>query len=80
VTCSAGTDLSESITPGPGSRYYLVAATAGTTEGMLGITSDGTLRPPSTLACGVRETTSCEVPGSGEDYTGESPFPHFDQP
>ena len=37
-------------------------------------------RPVSTLACGSRETASCDVPGSGEVHTGESPFAHFDEP
>ncbi len=80
VSCSGGTDLSESITPRGGARYYLIAAVAGAAEGALGVTSGGDERPAAALACRARETTSCDLSGSGEGNTGESPFPHLDHP
>ncbi|GAB4226687.1 MAG: hypothetical protein Kow0062_28720 [Acidobacteriota bacterium] len=59
VTCSAGPDLSETITPAPGARYYLVAPLAAGREGLLGTDGAGTDRPASGAACAPRETGSC---------------------
>ncbi len=59
VTCSAGPDLTETITPSAGSRYFLVAPLAGGSEGLLGSGSAGTDRPASGSACAPRETGSC---------------------
>ncbi|MDX1390001.1 MAG: matrixin family metalloprotease, partial [Acidobacteriota bacterium] len=80
VSCSAGTDLNESIVPGIGARYYLIAPLAGSAEGTLGRSSAGLDRPVGTVSCGTREPASCDPAGSGEEYSGESPFAHFDQP
>jgi hypothetical protein len=60
VTCSAGTDLTETITPGADGRYYLVAPLAGSAEGTLGSSSSGSPRPESGSACAVREASSCQ--------------------
>lgn len=54
LTCAAGTDLAQTLTPGAGSRYYLLAARAGSIEGALG---HG--RPASASACAPREASSC---------------------
>jgi hypothetical protein len=59
VTCSAGADLTQTFTPGSGSRYYLVAPRAGSKEGGLGAGSSGTPRPASPGACAPREASSC---------------------
>jgi hypothetical protein len=82
VTCSAGTDLGETITPSPGNRFYLVTPVAGSYEGSLGESSGGVDRPLSGAACAPRGQTSCDVPesGSGENHTPESPFPYTDHP
>lgn len=53
-TCSAGTDLFESLAPAPASSYYLVSPLSGSAEGDLGSGSDGALRPESTSPCGTR--------------------------
>ncbi len=58
-TCSAGADLAETITPGSGARYYLVAPLTASSEGRLGRTSSGTDRPASLSACRPREASSC---------------------
>ncbi|MBZ5637740.1 MAG: matrixin family metalloprotease [Acidobacteriia bacterium] len=60
VACSAGADLTQTLTPGVGSRYYLVAPRAGSIEGTLGARSSGTPRPASQGACAPREASSCE--------------------
>jgi hypothetical protein len=82
VTCSAGTDLGETITPLPGNRFYLVAPVAGVYEGSLGESSGGVDRPLSGAACALLGQGSCDLPssGSGENHTPESPFPHADHP
>jgi hypothetical protein len=54
LTCVAGTDLTQTVTPGAGNRYYVHAARAGTVEGALG---HG--RPASASACAPREASSC---------------------
>jgi hypothetical protein len=59
VTCSAGTDRSESFTPGAGDRYFLVAPLAGGAEGRIGSGSSGLPRPASSAACAPREATGC---------------------
>jgi hypothetical protein len=58
VTCSAGTDRTEVVTPQAGPRYFLVAPLAGSSEGTYGL-SEGAPRPPSTSACATREPSSC---------------------
>ena len=58
VTCSAGSDLTEVLTPQAGSRYFLVAPLAGAGEGAYGL-SQGAPRPSSASACAPRETASC---------------------
>jgi hypothetical protein len=61
VTCSAGPDLVEYVVPEAGSRYFLIAPLTLSAEGTMGSASDGTLRPPSALACRPREAdSSCE--------------------
>jgi hypothetical protein len=57
-SCAAGTDLIETIAPGAGSTYYLVAPLAGSKEGLLGPASAGE-RPPSASAGAPRESSSC---------------------
>jgi len=54
VSCS-GTDVVEYVNPAAGDRFFLVAPLAGTTEGDLGLSSSGAIRPESTAACGVRQ-------------------------
>lgn len=58
-TCAAGTDLAETLTPGSGGRYYLVAPLSGSFEGTLGLDSAGALRPASAEACAPREEEGC---------------------
>ena len=58
-TCSAGTDRTETITPGSGARYYLVAPVTSTAEGRLGKTSSGADRPAAAAPCKPREASSC---------------------
>ena len=58
-TCSAGTDLTETIAPGLANTYYLVAPLAAAKEGLLGTASSIGQRPQSTSACAPRETASC---------------------
>jgi hypothetical protein len=58
LACSAGTDLTETVMPSPGDRYYLIAPLVGGAEGSLGSASSGTPRPASELACEVRESDS----------------------
>jgi hypothetical protein len=58
ITCSAGTDLTEVVSPQAGARYFLVAPLAGSSEGTYGL-SEGALRPPSASACATREASSC---------------------
>ncbi len=58
-SCAAGTDLTETITPGTGGRWYLVAPLTGANEGRLGKTSAGVDRPAAAAACMPRETSSC---------------------
>ena len=59
LSCFARPDLVEYVTPGSGTRYYLVVPSAGTSEGTFGSSSNGSLRPPSDLACRPRDATSC---------------------
>ncbi len=59
-TCTAGTDFTQTLTPGSGNRYYLVAPLAGSYEGTLGLTSWGILRPAAAAACAPREAESCQ--------------------
>lgn len=59
VRCGAVMARSETLTPGAGSRYYLVAPLAGANEGGLGFGSNGTPRPASTAMCQTPETASC---------------------
>ena len=58
-TCSAGADRTETITPGTGARYYLVAPLTASSEGRLGKTSAGTDRPAAASPCRPREASSC---------------------
>lgn len=58
-TCSAGVDLVETITPGSGARYYLVAPLTASSEGRLGKTSAGADRPTAASPCKPREASSC---------------------
>ncbi|MCU0255024.1 MAG: matrixin family metalloprotease [Acidobacteria bacterium] len=58
-TCSAGLDRSETITPGTGARYYLIAPLTGSSEGRLGKTSAGADRPTASTPCRPREASSC---------------------
>ena len=57
--CSTGTDRTEIVSPGSGSRYYLVAALAAGSEGALGTSSSGAPRPAAPAACAPREASSC---------------------
>ena len=59
LTCQAGSDLSETVTPGPGDRYYLAAPIAAQAEGSLGAGSAGLLRPASASPCALRESAGC---------------------
>ena len=56
--CGTTGDPWATIVPGSGNRFYLIGATAGGREGLLGRSSDGTARPASTSACAPRETSS----------------------
>ncbi len=61
VACGTTGDPWLTVLPGGGSRFYLIGATAGGREGLLGRSSDGTPRPASTSACSPRETApACE--------------------
>jgi hypothetical protein len=59
ATCSAGTDLAETLTPEAGNRYFLVAPLAGGSEGESGSGSSGIPRPASLSACAPREPAGC---------------------
>jgi len=59
ITCAAGVDLTETFAPGGGSRYYLISATVGGSEGALGSASSGLARLQSADACAPREAASC---------------------
>jgi hypothetical protein len=58
VTCSAGADLVEYVSPAPGNRFYLVAPLADGNEGLLGHDSNGAQRPPAEASCAPREPDS----------------------
>ena len=58
VTCAAGADLAEYVTPLASDRYYLVAPMAAGVEGLLGTDGSGTPREESFFACGPREASS----------------------
>ena len=58
LTCAAGPDLVEYITPGAGNRYFLVAPLAGGHEGSVGTDSSNSPRPVSAQACVPREADS----------------------
>ena len=58
LTCTAGIDLSEYVTPSPGDRFYLVAPLAGANEGAYGTSTSGAPRPVSAAACAPREADS----------------------
>ena len=58
ATCSTSGDPWAVLTPAPGNRFFLIAATASGQEGSLGSTAGGTERPASTAACFPRETVS----------------------
>ncbi len=59
MVCSTGGALSQSFTPGAGSKYYLVAPRNGTREGPYG--TDGTAqRPQSVLPCLTQEFEVCQ--------------------
>ena len=60
VTCD-NTDQARQLTPGAGNRYFLIAPTAGSTEGDYGLSSSGEIRPQSVSACAVRQAgTGCD--------------------
>jgi len=61
VCSDTGGDLTESITPGTGDRYYLVVPHDDTAEGSYGLASGGVERPPSLFPrCrGPQDTTDC---------------------
>jgi hypothetical protein len=58
-TCAAGLDRSETITPGTGARYYLVAPLTASSEGRLGKNTAGSDRPAAAAPCKPREASSC---------------------
>jgi hypothetical protein len=58
LSCAAGVDLSETVTPGAGNRYYLIAPLVTGAEGGLGADSGGSPRPASASACETREPDS----------------------
>jgi len=61
AACSTAGALEAFLPQAAGARYYLVAARAGAVEGDLGLGAAGTLRPPASAACAVRETgPSCD--------------------
>ncbi|MFQ5767050.1 MAG: matrixin family metalloprotease [Acidobacteriota bacterium] len=59
LTCSAGTDLTQTVAPSPGARYYLVTALTGAAEGSPGWSSSGAPRPASATACLPQEAPGC---------------------
>ncbi|MEM7248511.1 MAG: serine hydrolase domain-containing protein [Acidobacteriota bacterium] len=76
LSCSMGTDLIEDVTPGAGSRYYLVVPTDLESDGLHGTDGFGRARPRGgatcrpeldDTACGP-DTPSCTTPADpGED-------------
>jgi len=58
-TCSTGGATSRTITPGAGSRYYLVIPTNGAREGSHGLDGGGSERGPGGSACLPRELGTC---------------------
>ena len=57
--CSTGGTTIASLTPGPGSTYYLVVPRNGMREGSYGRDGDGLERPPAAAACLIQEIGSC---------------------
>jgi hypothetical protein len=60
VTCTTDGATTETITPGTGSRYYLVVPQGDAREGSCGRNSDGGERPPSVAACLPQLVTACD--------------------
>jgi len=51
VTCGTGGSTTWTLTPATGSRYYLVSASDGVSEGSHGRDSSGAERPPGAATC-----------------------------
>ncbi len=62
--CSTGGATSATITPAPGSTYYLVVPTNGAAEGSYGVDSTGAQRPASSSSCRVQSLGPCSGPTS----------------
>ena len=59
-SCTTGGETSATITPGAGSRYYLVVAVSDTGfEGGFGVRSDGSPRPAGPTVCGEQSIGVC---------------------
>lgn len=59
LACSTGGATATLVTPGSDSRYYLVVARNGGSEGSYGTDSSGAERPASAAACIVRRLGDC---------------------
>jgi hypothetical protein len=57
--CTTGGLTSATITPGSGSRYYLIVPRNTSSEGSYGVDSNGIERPRGTPACGPRRIDAC---------------------
>jgi len=61
LRCGTGSATSVTVTPSPGSRYYLVVPLR-TAEGSYGTDSAGRERPQGTVACKVLKIPACSQP------------------
>ncbi|GAB4367843.1 MAG: hypothetical protein Kow0062_00530 [Acidobacteriota bacterium] len=59
VLCSTGGATAATVTPGPGSRYWLVVAAVDGAEGSYGRSSDGSERAPAEAACRPQRIGAC---------------------
>jgi subtilase family protein len=59
VLCSTGGQLSATVTPGSGNRYYLIVPRNTSSEGSYGLDSSGNERPAGAQACGPRRIDAC---------------------
>jgi hypothetical protein len=59
VLCSTAGALSQTITPSPGDRYYLIVPLNADVEGGYGVNSGGGPRPPSSSPCRTSRIASC---------------------
>lgn len=60
-TCSTGDVLTETLTPAPGSTYYLVVPRSASREGGYGFDGEGLSRPPSPAACAPQLVGVCDL-------------------